>query len=169
MRRSRQWICRIQVFSKLVESALESVVVPFLGRGPVDAVTGLCFFSDCRYSKKKGLFLVRNPRFLRVCFLAGGCCWALVILGPKLALPCSAAGTHPLGGTLKKAKNHDHKLGFPTGCDCLMLAKSPRSARKYCNTGATAQEREQAQRLIHGCGSNITVNLICYRVTSTRD
>ena len=46
---------------------------------------------------------------------------------------------------------------------------SPRSARKYCNTGATAQEREQAQRLIHGYGSNITVNLICYRVTSTRD
>ena len=51
----------------------------------------------------------------------------------------------------------------------FVLAKSPRSARKYCNTGATAQEREQARRLIHGCGSNITVNLICYRVTSTRD
>ena len=51
----------------------------------------------------------------------------------------------------------------------LVVAKSPRSARKYCNTGATAQEREQAQRLIHAYGSNITVNLICYRVTSTRD
>ena len=47
--------------------------------------------------------------------------------------------------------------------------KTPRSARKYCNTGATAQEREQALRWILGFGSNITVNLICYRVTSTRD
>ena len=34
----------------------------------------------------------------------------------------------------------------------LVVAKSPRSARKYCNTGATAQEREQAQRWILGCG-----------------
>ena len=68
--------------------------------------------------------------------------------------------------------NHHHNPGFfrffPQFV-FLVLAKSPRSARKYCNTGATAQEREQARRLIHGCGSNITVNLICYRVTSTRD
>ena len=34
----------------------------------------------------------------------------------------------------------------------FVLAKTPRSSRKYCNTGATAQEREQAQRWVHGCG-----------------
>ena len=134
------WNCRIQVFSKLVESEYPGFQFLHIG---TDA-PNLQWVWPQRHGNRKVQYL------------------------------CSRKRTTVKEKKKNSCMNFFFFGNFPFFWELSFFfgqwwRRTPRSTRKQCRTGATVLEREQARRLIHGRGSNNTVNLICYHVTSTRD